>query len=134
MRRRLQPMARDLFCFKHWTSARRKRTMNYDQSFQHSLSKLIKPIRYAMLTQRHPDGSLHSHPLTAQNHSLKPGEPLYFFVSRKTELGQSLRSDGNVCVNYGDLKEDVWVCISGQARISEDLATKRRLFNARERA
>jgi len=128
-------MAFGLSCFKHRTSpSRRKKTMSYDVSFQHSLWKLIKPIRYVMLTHRHPDGSLRSHPLTAQNHSLKPGEPLYFFVSRKTELGQCLLSDGNVCVNYGDPKEDVWVCISGQARISEDLATKRRLFNALERA
>ena len=108
--------------------------MNHDETFQRSLWKLIKPIRYVMLTHHHPDGSLRSHPMTAQNHSLKPGEPLYFFVSRKTELGQSLHSDGNVCVNYGDLKEDVWVSISGQARISEDLGTKQRLFNALERA
>lgn len=108
--------------------------MSHDETFQHSLWKLIKPIRYAMLTHRHPDGSLHSHPLATQNHSLKPGEPLYFFVSKKTELGQRLRSDGNVCVSYGDLKEDVWVSISGQARISANLDTKRSLFNALEKA
>jgi general stress protein 26 len=113
---------------------RKEKTMSRDETFEHSLWKLIKPIRYAMLTHRVADGSLHSHPLTTQNHSLKHGEPLHFFVSRKTELGQRLRSDGNVCVTYGDLKEDVWVSISGQARISEDLEAKRRLFNALERA
>ena len=108
--------------------------MSHDETFQHALWKLIKPIRFAMLTHRHPDGSLHSHPMTMQNHSLTPGEPLYFFVSRKTELGQRLQTDGNVCVSFGDLKEDIWVSISGQARISESLDTKRRLFNALEKA
>jgi general stress protein 26 len=108
--------------------------MSKDTSFQHELWKLIKPIRFGMLTHRHADGTLHSHPMTTQNSSLKPGEPLYFFASKKTELGQRLQHDGNVCVSYGDLKEDVWVSISGQARISEDLETKKSLFNALDKA
>jgi general stress protein 26 len=77
---------------------------------------------------------LHAHPLTTQNRSLKPGEPLYYFVSRKTELGQRLEADSNVCVCYADLKNDIWISISGQARISEDPDTKKRLFNALEKA
>ncbi len=108
--------------------------MSKDTSFQHELWKLIKPIRFGMLTHRHADGTLHAHPMTTQNNSLKPGEPLYFFASKKTELGQRLQQDGNVCVSYGDLKEDVWVSISGQARISEDMDTKKSLFNALDKA
>lgn len=108
--------------------------MSQDKPFQHELWKLIKPIRFGMLTHRHPDGSLHAHPLTTQNHSLKPGEPLCFFVSRSSELGQRLQQDGNVCVTYGDLKEDVWVSISGQARVNDDVAAKRSLFNALDKA
>jgi general stress protein 26 len=102
--------------------------MTQDASFQKDLWKLIKDIKFCMLTHRHPDGSLHSHPLTTQNKSLKPGEPLYFFVSRKTELGQRLQADGTVCVNYADLKEDVWICVSGQARVSDDMDKKKELF------
>jgi general stress protein 26 len=108
--------------------------MTKDASFQHDLWKLIKDIRFCMLTHRHPDGSLHSHPLTTQSKSLKPGEPLCFFVSRKTELGQRLQADGNVCVNYADLKEDVWVCISGNARVVDDLDKKKSLFGALNKA
>jgi general stress protein 26 len=108
--------------------------MSQDKSFEQELWKLIKPIRFGMLAHRHADGGLHAHPMTTQNTSLKAGEPLYFFASRKTELGQRLRQDGNVCVTYGDLKEDVWVSISGQARISEDMATKKSLFNALDKA
>jgi general stress protein 26 len=108
--------------------------MSHDESFQHSLWELIKDIRFAMLTHRHADGTLHAHPLTTQNRSLHPGEPLYFFVSKKTELGQRLRADGKVCVAYADPNKDRYVSISGQAKISEDLATKRRLFNALNKA
>ena len=108
--------------------------MSQEKSFQHDLWKLIKEIKFGMLTHRHPDGSLHAHPLTTQNRSLKPGEPLYFFVSRQTELGQRLQADGNVCVAYGDLKNDTWVSISGMARISDNLDTKKDLFNALAKA
>jgi len=108
--------------------------MSHDKSFQHDLWELIKDIRFAMLTHRHADGSLHAHPLTTQNRSLKPGEPLYFFVSKQTEVGQRLRADGNVCLSYADLKEDRWISVSGQATISEDMDTKKKLFNALAKA
>ena len=108
--------------------------MSHDTSFQHKLWKLIKDIRFAMLTHRHPDGKLHSHPLTTQNRSLEPGDPLCFFVSKKTELGQRLLADGNVCVTYADHDQDIYVSISGQAKINDDIAAKKRLFNALAKA
>ncbi|HSI52652.1 MAG: pyridoxamine 5'-phosphate oxidase family protein [Ramlibacter sp.] len=109
--------------------------MSHDKhTFQHDLWEIIKDIKFAMLSHRHPNGRLHAHPLTTQNRSLKPGEPLAFFVSRKTELGQRLRADGNVCVTYGDLKGDRWVSISGIASISEDMERKKALFNALAKA
>jgi general stress protein 26 len=108
--------------------------MSHDKSFQHSLWKLIKDIRFAMMTHRHPDGMLHAHPLTTQNRSLDPGDPLYFFVSKKSELGRRLQADSNVCVTYADHDKDIYVCISGQATINEDLAAKKRLFNALAKA
>ncbi len=101
-----------------------------NNSFQHDLWEMIKDIKFAMVTHRHSDGSLHSHPLTTQNRSLKEGDPLYFFVSKKTEVGQRLQADGNVCVAYGDLKEDRWISISGMATISQDMGKKKELFNA----
>lgn len=108
--------------------------MSHDPSFQHDLWKFIKDIKFAMLTQRYADGSLHAYPMTTQNRSLEPGEPLYFFVSKKTEVGQRLRADGNVCLSYADLKEDRWISVTGEATISEDLETKRKLFNALAKA
>ena len=108
--------------------------MSQDKSFQHDLWKLIKDIKFGMFTHRHADGTLHAHPLTTQSKSLKDGEPLYFFVSRKTELGQRIQADGDVCIAYGDLKNDSWISISGVARVNNDLETKKDLFNALAKA
>jgi general stress protein 26 len=86
-----------------------------------------------MLTHRHPGGMLHAHPLTTQNQSLEDAV-LYFFVSKKTELGRRLQQDGNVNVSYADPAKDSYVSIAGQARIGNDASTKERLFNAMAKA
>lgn len=103
--------------------------MSKIESPHDTLWHLIKDMKFAMFTHRHADGQLHAHPLTTQNRSLAENGLLYFFVSRKTELGQRVQSDGNVCLNYGDAGKDTWVSISGTARVNEDRAQKERLFN-----
>ena len=108
--------------------------MRHDKSFQEQLWELIKDIRFPMLVHRHLGGRLHAHPLTMKNKSLKPGEPLHFFVSRDGELGQRLKVDGAVCVTYTDADRDLYVSVSGHAVISDDAGTKKRLFNALDKA
>lgn len=98
------------------------------------LWEMIKASRFGMLTHRHPEGGLHSHPLTTQNKSLEEDMLLYFFVSRKTELGDRLRSDGNVNVAYANTDKDQYVSITGDATINEDMDKKRHLFNALAKA
>jgi general stress protein 26 len=98
------------------------------------LWELIKHMRFGMLTHRHANGSLHAHPLTTQNKSLEPDMTLYFFVSKKTELGQRLMADGNVNVSYSDTAKDTYVSISGQASVNEDERLKAHLFNALAKA
>lgn len=98
------------------------------------LWELIKHTRFGMLTHRHADGSLHAHPLTTVNKSLEPDMVLYFFVSKRTELGQRLQADGNVNVSYSDTSKDSYVSITGQASISEDMRQKEKLFNAMTKA
>jgi general stress protein 26 len=95
---------------------------------------LIKDTRFGMLTHRHPDGSLHSHPLTTQNRTLDEQGVLYFFVSRKSELGQRLQADGNVAVSYADTDKDAYVSVSGKAAISEDMDKKKELFSVMAKA
>ena len=95
---------------------------------------MIKDMRFAMLTHRHADGSLHAHPLTMQNRSLDEQGLLYFFVARPTEVGQRLRTDGKVNVSFVDPAKDIYVSIAGHASVNEDLAMKQRLFNALNKA
>ncbi|HSW21088.1 MAG TPA: pyridoxamine 5'-phosphate oxidase family protein [Ramlibacter sp.] len=97
------------------------------------LWKLIKDMRFGMMTHRHPDGSLHSHPLTTLNKSLDEGV-LYFFVSKATEIGRRLQLDGDVNVSYADTHKDHYVSVTGQARINDDMNTKESLFNAMTKA
>ena len=47
-----------------------------------TLWHLIKHIKFGMLTHRHSNGELHSHPLTTQNKSADEDSQLYFFISR----------------------------------------------------
>ena len=90
---------------------------------------LIKDTRFCMLSHRHADGSLHSHPLTMQNKALDEGASIYFFVNRKTEVGQRLRVDANVNLSFANVKADTWVSITGRAVVLEDLEKKRELFD-----
>jgi general stress protein 26 len=89
---------------------------------------LIKHIRFCMLSHRHGDGTLHSHPLTTQNKDLSEGN-IYFFVSKATEVGQRLAADGNVNLAYADPDKDCYVSITGLARVVNDRAKVEELFN-----
>ena len=103
--------------------------MSKTETPQEKLWHLIKEMKFAMFTHRHADGQLHAHPLTTQNRSLDENGLLYFFVSRKSEVGQRVQADSNVCVTYGDPGKDTWVSISGTARVNDDKAEKERLYN-----
>lgn len=98
------------------------------------LWELIRDARFGMLTHRHPDGSLHAHPLTTQNRELGPKGILYFFVSKATEVGRRLRTDGNVNLSYANPSKDTWVSIAGEARISNDREAVERLFSPMAKA
>ena len=101
---------------------------------QQTLWDLIKDIKFGMLTHRHANGELHSHPLTTQNKSDDEGANLYFFISRKSELGQRIPQDGNVNVSYADPGDDSYVSVSGTATIVEDQAKKEALFTSMAKA
>ena len=108
--------------------------MNDQRKSHEVLWDLIKDTRFCMLSHRHADGSLHSHPLTTQNKALDEGSSLYFFVSRKSEVGTRLRQDGNVNLSYANPKDDTWVSITGTATIVEDAQKKKDLFGVIDKA
>lgn len=94
-----------------------------------TLWKLIKDIRFGMLTHRTASGMLHAHPLTTQNRSIDEQAELYFFIPKSGELYERLLTDGEVNVSYADPDEDSYVSLSGQARFVDDLVQKERLWS-----
>lgn len=108
--------------------------MTTNPSDQHTLWDLIKDIKFGMLTHRHSDGMLHSHPLTTQNQSADEGSRLYFFVSRNSEIARRLQQDSNVNVSYADPGQDSYVSLSGQGAVVDDGAKKAALWSPMAKA
>ena len=108
--------------------------MNESKHNLEVLWDLIKETRFCMLAHRHADGSLHSHPLTMQNKQLDASGYIYFFVSRKTEVGRRLQQDGSVNLAFANVKDNTWVSISGTAMVLEDPQKKKELFDVMDKA
>ena len=108
--------------------------MHTESPAHETLWKLIKDIRFGMLTHRTSTGMLHAHPLTTQNRQLDEQAELYFFISQSGELYERLLTDGEVNVSYADPDEDSYVSVSGQARFVEDRALKEALWSPMAKA
>lgn len=98
------------------------------------LWELIKDTRFGMLTHRHSDGQLHSHPLTTQNKSVDEGATLYFFVPKDGDIARHVASDASVNVAYANTDADSYVSVTGNASLLEDQAKKEELFTAMAKA
>jgi general stress protein 26 len=98
------------------------------------LWELIKDTRFGMLTHRHSDGQLHSHPLTTQNKSVDEGATLYFFVPKDGDIARHVASDASVNVAYANTDDDSYVSVTGRAAVIDDQAKKEALFNPAAKA
>ena len=98
------------------------------------LFDLIKDTRFGMLTHRHSDGQLHSHPLTTQNKQVDEASTLYFFVPKDGDIARHVATDSTVNVAYANTDADSYVSVSGSASILEDQAKKEQLFSPMAKA
>ncbi len=94
-----------------------------------ALWDLIKDIKFAMFTTRHEGGHLHSRPMTTQNSHLDDDGTLWFFMSQSGQPVAELRADSSVNVVYADPGSDVYVSVSGAAKVSNDEAKKHQLWS-----
>ena len=108
--------------------------MQHDTAAHDTLWKLIKDIRFGMLTHRTSTGMLHAHPLTTQNRAFDEQGELYFFISKAGELYERLLTVGEVNVSYANPDDDSYVSLSGQARVTEDHAQKQALWSPMAKA
>lgn len=91
---------------------------------------LVKDIRFAMFTVRHPaSGHLHSRPMTTQNSKLDEDSSLWFFMSRQSETVADLKQAPAVNVVYADPGSDAYVSVSGNAAVVDDPVKKEKLWS-----
>ena len=98
------------------------------------LWELIKDTRFGMLTHRHADGQLHSHPLTTQNKDADEDSTLYFFVPKNGDIARHVATDPSVNIAYANTDDDSYVSVSGRASLLEDAAKKEALFTKMAKA
>jgi general stress protein 26 len=90
---------------------------------------LIKDTRFAMFTTHHPNGHLHSRPMTTQNTAVDEDDSLWFFMPRGGEPVADIAVDPTVNVAYADPDKEHYVSVSGTAQVVDDAARKQRLWN-----
>ena len=100
-----------------------------DAERREKLWSRVKDIKTALFTTRHPNGHLHSRPMTLQNRDMDESESLWFFMSKQGDPVADLRQSAEVNVGFADAGSDAYVSVSGRAEIVEDLAKKQAFWN-----
>lgn len=89
--------------------------------------KRIKDIRFAMLTTTDEDGSLVARPMTTVQKEFSG--TLWFFTSLSSPPAKAVAAHGVVGVQYSEPKSDVYVSLSGDARMEHDRARMEALWS-----
>ncbi|MDI1258314.1 pyridoxamine 5'-phosphate oxidase family protein [Aquabacterium sp.] len=101
---------------------------------EQSLWKLIRDIRFGMLTTQTESGDLCSHPLTTQNRQEDEDSVLWFFISARSDTVRDVLARHKVNVAYASPEDDRYVSISGRARLVNDPAKKQALWSTMSQA
>jgi general stress protein 26 len=95
---------------------------------------LVKDLKFAMFTTKHPNGHLHSRPLTTQNRRDDEDDVLWFLARRSGDVVKDLQFDPGVNIAYADPGKDTYVSVSGQADLHEDPQKVKDLWNKFDQA
>jgi len=96
----------------------------------HDVSKLvdrIKDIKIAMMTTIENGNELHSRPM----YTTKPEEDgtLWFFTEQDSSKVQEVREDRHINLGYADPGQNLYVAISGTAKVVTDRAKIKELWS-----
>ena len=97
---------------------------------EQSLWKLIRAIRFGMLTTQTESGDLRSHPLTTQNRQEDEGSILWFFISARSETARDVLARPKVNLAYASPEDDRYVSVSASARLVNDRHKKQELWSS----
>jgi general stress protein 26 len=96
------------------------------------LRSLVAEIEVAMMTTRRADGHLVSRPMAVQKDA--PGADFWFVSARDAPKIDEIRSDPHVNLGFYKDRTREYVSVSGIARLSDDRATIRKLWEPDWRA
>jgi len=102
-------------------------TMHVEQGSIEQLRKMIKDVKYALLTTAAPDGSLHSRPLTTLDWDFDG--VAWFLVPRDSRLASELTRSPDVNLAYASPEEDTFISLAGRAQVQQNPARARELWN-----
>jgi general stress protein 26 len=90
---------------------------------------LIKNIKVGMLVtgEQHSEG-LRARPMQLVQYAYDG--TLYFFTSKKTAKVFEIKEDRDVCVTFSEPNDDVYVSMTGKARLSDDKELIDRYWNS----
>lgn len=98
-----------------------------------TLAKLIKDIRFAMLTTVDDEGRLHSRPMATIDFKKFGGE-LWFFTQASSPKVDEVDRDQHVNLSYASPKDQRYASLSGVARLVRDPKKIRELWKPLYRA
>jgi len=105
--------------------------LTHEESIQ-KLAELIKDIDIAMLTTVEADGSLRSRPMSTQTTDFDG--TLWFFIEKGSAKVHEVAHDSHVNLGYSDRPNQVYVSVSGRARVVEDRAKIEELWSPAHKA
>ncbi|MCD2512272.1 pyridoxamine 5'-phosphate oxidase family protein [Comamonas endophytica] len=106
-----------------------------DKNPRETLWELVKEIRFAMITHRHPDGTLRACPMTMANkEGMDEHVHFYFLINKQHDLAQCVGNDAQIQISFADPEEDSYVSVSSSAHLSEDRALKEKLWSTQAQA
>lgn len=91
------------------------------------LNALMKDIKFAMLTTAEADGTLRSRPMATQQ--VEFDGDLYFFTYADSPKVEEVEREHNVNVSYANPDDQVYISVSGLARLVRDRRKMEELWN-----
>ncbi|MEC5161428.1 MULTISPECIES: pyridoxamine 5'-phosphate oxidase family protein [unclassified Janthinobacterium] len=87
----------------------------------------IKHVEFGMLTTSNVAGRLTSRPMTQQQ--IDGQGQIWFFTSDKSPFTHELQANPQVNVSFSDIKESLYVSVSGHAELLKDRAKAEEMWN-----
>ncbi len=91
------------------------------------LGEMIKEIKFAMLTTAEPDGTLRSRPMATQ--ATEFDGTLWFFTGASAPKVGEIEQDHHVNLSYAAPDKNLYVSVSGKARMMRDRKKAEELWN-----